>query len=176
MDELSRFCCQNTQCTDYGKRGAGNLTACMRFGKEKRLRLLYCRTCHARCSERKGTPLFAARLPEATVHSVLEHLAEGCGIRKTSRLVGVSRGTVARAIALRWCYCLVFLRCYIFTPNSQRLMNKPMTRSCICVDFEKQIVLRTRRLIRVRSVRCLRSSCWVWCFPTSWRAGAKCRW
>ncbi len=67
MDDLSRFCCQNPQCADYGKRGTGNLTACMRFGKEKRLRLLYCRTCHARFSERKGTPLFEARLPEATV-------------------------------------------------------------------------------------------------------------
>jgi len=32
-----------------------------------------------------------------------------------------------------------------------------MTRSCIWVDFEKQIVLRTRRLIRMRSVRYLRS-------------------
>jgi hypothetical protein len=100
MDEFSRFCCQNPQCVDYGKRGAGNLTACMRFGKEKRLRLLYCRTCHARFSERKGTPLFEARLPEATVHSVLAHLAEGCGIRKTSRLVGVSRGTGARYAVL----------------------------------------------------------------------------
>src|SRR5713226_1625933 len=100
MDELSRFCCQNPQCADYGERGAGNLTACMRFGKEKRLRLLYCQTCHARFSERKGTPLFAARLPEATVHSVLEHIAAGCGIRKTSRLVGVSRGTVARYAVL----------------------------------------------------------------------------
>ncbi len=100
MDDLSRFCCQNPQCADYGKRGAGNLTACMRFGKEKRLRLLYCRTCHARFSERKGTPLFEARLPEATVYAVLEHIAEGCGIRKTSRLVGVSRGTVARYVGL----------------------------------------------------------------------------
>ncbi len=96
MDDLSRFCCQNPPCADYGKRGAGNLTAGMRFGKEKRLRLLYCRTCHARFSERKGTPLFEARLPEATVYAVLDHIAEGCGIRKTSRLVGVSRGTVAR--------------------------------------------------------------------------------
>ena len=95
MDELSRCCCQNPPCADYGKRGAGNLTAGMRFGKEKRLRLLYCRTCHARFSERKGTPLCAARLPEATGYSVLEHLAAGCGIRQTSRLVGVSRGAVA---------------------------------------------------------------------------------
>jgi hypothetical protein len=28
------------------------------------LRLLYCRTCKARFSERKGTPLFQARLAE----------------------------------------------------------------------------------------------------------------
>jgi len=68
----------------------------MRFGKKKRLRLLYCRTCHARFSERKGTPFFQARLPEEKVESVLAHIAEGCGVRKTSRLVGVNRGTVTR--------------------------------------------------------------------------------
>jgi hypothetical protein len=32
-----------------------------------------------------------------------------------------------------------------------------MTMSCICVVFEKQMVLRTKRLMRVRKVRCLRS-------------------
>ena len=32
-----------------------------------------------------------------------------------------------------------------------------MTMSCIWVVFEKQMVLRTKRLIRVRKVRCLRS-------------------
>jgi hypothetical protein len=36
-----------------------------------------------------------------------------------------------------------------------------MTMSCIWVDFEKQIVLRTNRLIRVRNVRCFRSIFWV---------------
>jgi LacI family transcriptional regulator len=96
MDDLARFCCQNETCADYGKRGARNLTVCMRYGKDKRLRLLYCRTCHARFSERKGTPLFQARLPEAKVEAVLAHIAEGCGVRKTGRLVGVNRETVAR--------------------------------------------------------------------------------
>ena len=43
------------------------------------------------------------------------------------------------------------------------MTNKPMTMSCICIDFEKQIVLRTRRLIRVRNVRCLRSIFCVFC-------------
>ena len=28
MDDLSRFCCQNPDCPDHGKRGAGNLTVC----------------------------------------------------------------------------------------------------------------------------------------------------
>src|SRR5512132_1567994 len=100
MDELARFCCQNPQCVDYGKRGAGNLTACRRFGKARQLRLLYCRPCHARVSEHKGTPLFEARLPAAPVQSLLAHIAEGCGRRKTSRLVGVSRGRVARYAVL----------------------------------------------------------------------------
>src|SRR5262245_10189364 len=100
MDDLSRFCCQNAQCAAYGKRGRGNLTVCMRYGKDKRLRLLYCCLCHARCSERKGTPLFQARLPAAKVESVLAHIAEGCGVRKTGRLVGVNRETVARYAVL----------------------------------------------------------------------------
>jgi transposase-like protein len=95
-DDLSRFCCQNKDCPDHGKRGAGNLTACMRFGKGKRIRLLYCRTCKDRFSERKGTPFFGARLVDEKVLSVLEHIAEGVGVRKTGRLVGVNKNTVVR--------------------------------------------------------------------------------
>ena len=100
MDDLSRFCCQNAACAAYGKRGVGNLTVCMRYGQGKRLQLLYCRLCHTRFSERKGTPLFQARLPAAKVESVLAHIAEGCGVRKTGRLVGVNRETVARYAVL----------------------------------------------------------------------------
>src|SRR5262245_11897708 len=37
-------------------------------------------------------------------------------------------------------------------------MNKPMTRSCIRIEREKQIVFRTKRLIRARNVVCLRGS------------------
>jgi len=95
MDELCRFCCQNEECPDYGKRGHGNLTVCMRYGPHQR-RLLYCRTCKDRFSERKGTPLFDARLPQAKVVEVLQHVAEGVGVRQTSRLVGVSKDTVVR--------------------------------------------------------------------------------
>ncbi len=100
MDDLSRFCCQNSKCPDYGTRGAGNLTVCMRYGKSKHLRLLYCRICQARFSERKGTPLFQSRLPEEKCVSLLEHIVEGCGVRQTSRLIGVNRSTVTRYAVL----------------------------------------------------------------------------
>ncbi len=94
-DDLSRFCCQNTDCPDHGIRGRGNLTVCARYGPHQR-RLLYCKTCNARFSERKGTPLFDTRLPEAKAVEVLAHIAEGCGVRKTGRLVGVNKDTVVR--------------------------------------------------------------------------------
>ena len=95
MHDLDVFCCQNADCSDYAKRGYGNLTVCGHYGPQQR-RLLYCRTCKARFSERKGTPLFDTRLPEDKVVAVLHHLAEGCGVRQTARLTGVSKDTVVR--------------------------------------------------------------------------------
>ena len=100
MDDLSKFCCQNSECEDYGKRGAGNLSVNMRYGARNHLRLLKCKTCHQRFSERKGTPLFDSRLSEEKAIAVLEHIAEGCGVRKTGRLLGVSKDTITRYAVL----------------------------------------------------------------------------
>jgi LacI family transcriptional regulator len=99
MDDLSPFCCLAAACPDLGKRGHGNLTVCARYGPHQR-RLLYCRSCKARFSERKGTPLFNARLPDDTARAVLAHVADGCGVRQTERLVGVHRDTVMRLTRL----------------------------------------------------------------------------
>jgi hypothetical protein len=41
-------------------------------------------------------PLFGSHLPAEKAISVLHHIAEGNGVRKTVRLVGVNRQTVAR--------------------------------------------------------------------------------
>jgi hypothetical protein len=95
-EDLSHFCCQNEPCPDYGKRGIGNLTVCARYGKDKQRRMLYCRACKARFSERKGTPLFGSQLTEEKALSVWEHLAERNGVRATARLVKVNRNTVVR--------------------------------------------------------------------------------
>jgi transposase-like protein len=51
--------------------------------------MLRCQVCKARFSERKGTPLFDSRLPSKKDESVLEHIAEGCGVRQTGRLCTV---------------------------------------------------------------------------------------
>jgi LacI family transcriptional regulator len=96
MDDLARFCCLNASCPDHGRRGAGNLVVHGRYGAAKRYRLLRCHTCGTRFSERKGTPFYGSRLPEDKAVSLLEHLAEGCGVRQTGRLVGVNRNTVMR--------------------------------------------------------------------------------
>ena len=63
MDDLAIFCCQYPDCLDHGKRGHGNLTVCGHYGTQMR-RLLYCKSCKARFSERKGTPLFDSHLHE----------------------------------------------------------------------------------------------------------------
>jgi transposase-like protein len=96
VDDLSRFCRQNPECPDYRKRGGENLSVCGRYGPNHQRRMLRCRTCKARFSERKGTPLFGSTLPEEKARSVLEQIVEGCGVRKTSRLVGVHPDTVTR--------------------------------------------------------------------------------
>ncbi len=96
MKALSKFFCQNKNCPDYGKRDTNNLTVCGWYGKNNHIRLLYCRICKKRFSERKGTPLFGLRLPEEKMLSLLDHISESCGVRKTSRLVGVHRDTVTR--------------------------------------------------------------------------------
>src|SRR5688500_10994692 len=99
MDDLSRFCCLNPDCRRYGQRNAGNLYVRDHYGSQ-RWRLLCCRACRSRVSERKGTALSGSKLPDEKSRSVLEHLHEGCGVRQTARLTKVSRGTVERLAQL----------------------------------------------------------------------------
>ena len=96
MDDLSRFCCQNRDCPLYGQRGRENLTVCARYGTAEQRRLLFCRTCKYRFSERKSTPLFDSRLPRDKLLAVLRHLGDGCGVRQTARLTGVDKDAVGR--------------------------------------------------------------------------------
>jgi hypothetical protein len=96
MDDLKNFCCQNPKCQDYGRRGLDNLRICFCYGPSKSTRLLACRTCQQRFSERKGSALYRCKLSQDKAVAVLHHLQENCGVRQTSRLVGVNKNTVVR--------------------------------------------------------------------------------
>lgn len=100
MHPIENFCCQNSSCPDSGVRGKGNLSFCGWSGKEKRIRMIYCRTCKVHFSQRKGTVLEHSRLPPEKAIAVLEHIREGCGTRATARLVGVAPNTVTRYVSL----------------------------------------------------------------------------
>jgi hypothetical protein len=62
--------------------------------------------------------------------------------------------------------------------NSERLINSPMTRSCMYSAWEKHIVRRTSRVIRVCRLLCVRAIVWgfalsPWCCSASrWRSYA----
>src|SRR5262249_51643625 len=71
----------------FGRRGTANLTVTGRLGKSLQCRLLYGRFCRARFSERKGTPMYRAYIPEDKVTSILEHISEGCGLLQAAQLV-----------------------------------------------------------------------------------------
>lgn len=66
------------------------------YGMSDRIRLLECKVCGTRFSERAHTALSGSRLPREKVISILHHLAEGYGQRQICRLVGISRDAVSR--------------------------------------------------------------------------------
>jgi hypothetical protein len=96
---IEHFFCHNSACADHGKRGNGNVYFRGWSGRDKSIRMVYCRTCKRSYSQRKGTALERSQLPADKAVSVLDHLREGTGIRATSRLTGVSRDTVSRYLA-----------------------------------------------------------------------------
>ena len=95
---MSEFACPNPACLYRGKRPAegGKLWVDQWMGKEKDIRLWRYGHCRKTFSERRGTALQEARLPAAEVENIVAHLQEGCGIRRTARLTGHARSTVAR--------------------------------------------------------------------------------
>jgi hypothetical protein len=64
--------------------------------KTRNIRCLRCTTCGHHFSERAGTTLFRTQLPADKALAIAQHLAEGNGMRPTSRLTGVSLNTVLR--------------------------------------------------------------------------------
>jgi hypothetical protein len=96
MRALSEFCCIDPNCSEHGERGGENLRVHQMYGKSETIRLLECKVCGRKFSERAHTVLSGSRLPKEKIISILHHLAEGCGQRQVCRLMGVSRDAVGR--------------------------------------------------------------------------------
>lgn len=95
MNDLKNFCCHNKNCPKHGIRGENNIHVRAVYGPNG-TRLLYCLECKKTFSEHRGTVFFDSRLPKEKVISILEHVVEGNGMRKTGRLVDVDPETVSR--------------------------------------------------------------------------------
>lgn len=92
---LESLACVHPDCDLYGQKGGTNLTIRKVYGQDQ-IRYLRCRCCQQEFSERKNTALWNSKIPEAKAISVAEHLADGCGIKSTARLVKVDPSTVRR--------------------------------------------------------------------------------
>jgi transposase-like protein len=91
---LTGLACPNEECADFNRFGAGNLSVCEWIGKGKKIRRLYCRTCGHRFSERRGTLLQYAKLPEETIVRIVKCLVHGCSIEATADICEVTSRTV----------------------------------------------------------------------------------
>jgi transposase-like protein len=91
---LLALACPNEDCPDFNRFAAGNLSVCEWTGKDKQIRRLYCRSCGHRFSERQGTLLEYAKLPEKTIVQIVKCLVHGCSIEATADICEVTPRTV----------------------------------------------------------------------------------
>lgn len=94
--DLSSFVCRNQSCVDFGKAGRENLIVDSWYGSKRQCRMLLCRSCRSRFSERKGTIYFHSQISSQTIERMRKLLGDGQSIRKTALEVGVNRNTVIR--------------------------------------------------------------------------------
>jgi hypothetical protein len=95
-EDWSLCACPSPACPAYGQRGAATLRPHGWSSKPQGIRCLRCSLCGKDFSARRGTPLFRSTLPPEKADLIGRHLTEGCGMRATARLCGVSLNTVLR--------------------------------------------------------------------------------
>ena len=93
--ELETLARVHERCETYGQKGQANLTVRKIYGKDE-IRYLRCQGCGKEFSERKATALWNTKVSETQAMAVAEHLAEGCSLKATARLVKVNASVVRR--------------------------------------------------------------------------------
>jgi hypothetical protein len=95
---LAFFACPNSDCADFNRFDAGNLSIAEWMGKDKAIRRLYCKTCGARFSERQGSLMQDTKLEHEDVVRIVKCLGHGCSVEATADICEVDTRTVQRLL------------------------------------------------------------------------------
>jgi transposase-like protein len=99
--------CPNPKCKHHGQKGFANVVSngTYRTRSTGKARLFLCRTCGKAFSSRSGTAFFDLRTPKKKVLMGLKLLAEGLGLRGTSRVLETKLDTARRWLAVAALHC-----------------------------------------------------------------------
>lgn len=92
---IEGFFCLNRFCSDYGKKGLGNIVLRNHYGKGQ-VKLLKCKTCNHRFSERRFRFSFGLHTEESKIGEVIRYLMEGKSFREAAETAGIDKDTVNR--------------------------------------------------------------------------------
>lgn len=102
--ETTGFLCPNESCPDCGKKGMGNIILYNKYGRDNR-RLLKCKTCGFKFSERRNTFFFGLHTKESKIREVIMYLLEGMSFREAAAVAGIDKDTVLRIWKRFVAYC-----------------------------------------------------------------------
>ncbi|MEW6162115.1 MAG: helix-turn-helix domain-containing protein [Nitrospirota bacterium] len=102
--KLEDFFCPNEACGDHGKRGLGNIVIYDRYGRERR-KLLKCKTCNFKFSERRSTFFFGLHTKESKIKEVIRHLLKGMSYREVAIASDLDKDTIQRIWKRFLLYC-----------------------------------------------------------------------
>jgi transposase-like protein len=99
--------CPNPNCKHQAKKGLGNVVSngTYRTRSTGKARLFLCRTCGKAFSSRSGTAFFGLRSPKKKVLMGLKLLAEGLGLRGTSRVLEIKLDTIRGWLSTAALHC-----------------------------------------------------------------------
>jgi hypothetical protein len=93
--KLEDFFCPNETCSDHKKRGLGNIVIYDRYGRDQR-KLLKCKTCNYKFSERRTTLFFGLHTKEPKIREVIFNLLMGMSFRQAANASDIDKDTVQR--------------------------------------------------------------------------------
>lgn len=88
--------CSNPNCSDYGKKGLGNI---VKYGHDKNGKQRFkCKTCNSVFVETKNTVFYNRKLTEDQIILICKLLVEKNGIRAIERITESHRDTITSVI------------------------------------------------------------------------------